>query len=420
MNHPRNRKPRIGTKKRYQGDRKSVPTHNPSLSFAWPWNSLHARRVLFFMLLLPLVSPLPANSQSQEPVEPPSEQRAQYSVKLPTKEQGPSRVSFVVKLAPESARPGKEVTLTVEATIAPDWHIAAIGSPVDDTTNLPTTIVFKGSHLTPIDKTFVPSVKPKIVTIDGVEQLQHARTVTWQRKYRVAEGAARLSGTGSIGFQVCNEVICLPPSKLEFSLGVVVPETVSSPRSNKSRFKTVGKPIGLVLTESKLRREIIDYTTLITADPNEDMDKYIEQMTSAMGKTEPLPLCAKFTRDGDTVAIYIPDREQYPLTNTGDNDTRYSNTSTFVSIDHNGDGKFEDYESVPTNLPIRLFDSMFLVKLIDKARPEITIQELNLPLAGAVLGRKCPEFWYETVEGRVVSNETILGAVTILDIWAST
>ncbi|MGK0482045.1 MAG: hypothetical protein ACJAQ3_002024, partial [Planctomycetota bacterium] len=50
----------------------------------------------------------------------------------------------------------------------------------------------------------------------------------------------------------------------------------------------------------------------------------------------------------------------------------------------------------------------------------LTLQAIDTPLAGAVLNRKCPEFWYETVNGHVVSDRTILGTVTILDVWAVT
>ena len=46
--------------------------------------------------------------------------------------------------------------------------------------------------------------------------------------------------------------------------------------------------------------------------------------------------------------------------------------------------------------------------------------EIDVPLTGSVLNRRCPEFEFTTVDGQTVSNKSILGKVTILDIWAVT
>ena len=404
-----------------EGGRKEAPFVRHRSLFArvrsGPIGGLHR---LLLVALLSLGSSSLAVGRSQQLANPEAVQERSFSVFLPTKDQAPGNVRFLVELTPETAGPGEEVTLVVVATIKPDWHIGAAGIRKAGAPSIPTTIRFGGDSLIPLGKAFSASVEPEVALIGGVEHRQHSRAVTWERKYRVAEGAARPSGSGSIRFQACDANSCLPPSLLEFSLGGEVPVAPPVAAKKMRPYKTVGAPIRLALSGSKLERSLINYTALITADPEEDFDRYVKQLMKAMGQTEKLPLRAEFTRDGSSVAIYLAEREQYPLVNSSKDDTRYGNTSTFVSIDHDGDGKIVDYESVPSNLPIRLFDSMFLVTEIDKASQTITLQELNLPLAGAILGRKCPDFWYETVEGRVVSNITILGAVTILDIWGVT
>ena len=50
----------------------------------------------------------------------------------------------------------------------------------------------------------------------------------------------------------------------------------------------------------------------------------------------------------------------------------------------------------------------------------MTIQELDIPLKGSLVGFRCPDFELKALDGSVVSNKSILGKTTILDIWAVT
>ncbi len=359
-----------------------------------------------------------AVSESPAPVEVRND--SLYSVKLPTAKQVSLKVTFVVSLAPTDAKPGATVMLTVETAIKSGWHISAVGGEQGDSPSLPTSIDFEARGLTPIDKRFSPSVKPSLVKIGDTTHLQHTGSFSWQRQYRVAEQAKDYSGRGSIRFQVCDEEKCLPPNTLSFALGAeakVQPVPANLPGV---AYKTVGDPITIALGEANLERKLINTTELVTADPEEDWDEYMQQLIASMNAKEALTLGGSFQLDGSSVALYLAEQEEYSLVNTGNGETNFENTSTYISIDYNGDGEIVDYESVASNLPIRLFDSMFLVTEISKSKKTITLQQIDIPLAGAVLNRRCPDFRYETVDGQIVSNESIRGTATILDIWAVT
>lgn len=357
-------------------------------------------------------------------VDPP-QAGAALSVQLPTANQISPKVSVLVTLSPTGAKPGSLVTLSAKAVIMAGWHIAAAsglpeGAPAEGAPSLPTSLEFDPVGLTPIGDSFTALDKPESVKIGKTRHLQHSGVVTWTREYRVNGDADAYSGEGSIRFQVCDEAMCLPPKTLEFSLGSTSEdqEPAKTPASHRVQF--VGEPIVLALHEAALSRSLLNPSSLVTADPDKDFDLYVQQLTSAMSAKEALTLGGTVEMDGLEIAIYLPEQDEYPLENKSKDETRYGNTSTFLSIDHDGDGEIVDYESVATNLPIRLADSMFLVTAISKEEKTLTLQGIDTPLAGAILNRKCPEFWYETVDGQVVSNSSILGTVTILDVWAVT
>ncbi len=124
--------------------------------------------------------------------------------------------------------------------------------------------------------------------------------------------------------------------------------------------------------------------------------------------------------DGQEIAIYLPQEKTYTTKNTANDNTRFGNTSTYISIDQNGDGELAEHEAVPTNLPIRILDSMFEVAEIAEDGTSLSLVKVDRPLQGVVLNRRCPEFSFVTVDGKVISNTSIMGTITILDIWAVT
>lgn len=374
---------------------------------------------LVALIAISFVAPS-AHAVSEPPVSVAERSDSLYSVKLPTAKQVSPKVSFVISLAPTDAKPGATVTLTVKAAIQSGWHISAVGGEQGDSPSLPTGIEFEALGLTPIDKGFSPSVAPSLVRIGDRTHLQHTGSLSWQRKYRVAAKSTGYSGMGSIRFQACDEEKCLPPNSLAFTLGPVGKVQPVPARLPGVAHKLVGDPITIVLAEAKLERKLINTFELVTADPEEDWDEYVKQLMASMNAKEALTLGGSFQLDGATVSLYLAEQVEYSLVNTGHGETNFDNTSTYISIDHNGDGQIVDYESVASNLPIRLFDSMFLVTEISKSKQTITLQQIDIPLAGAVLNRRCPDFQYETVDGQIISNESIRGTTTILDIWAVT
>ena len=63
---------------------------------------------------------------------------------------------------------------------------------------------------------------------------------------------------------------------------------------------------------------------------------------------------------------------------------------------------------------------MLKILQLDKEKEAMTIQRVDVPLTGTIVGQPCPPFEYQTVDGKTISNKSILGKVTILDIWAVT
>jgi len=92
----------------------------------------------------------------------------------------------------------------------------------------------------------------------------------------------------------------------------------------------------------------------------------------------------------------------------------------YFSIDHDGDGEISENESFASNRPFRVGDEMFQVTGVDKENLKLTIQKIAAPLSGTIVGRKCPPFEFTTVDGKKITDQSILGKVTFLDVWAVT
>jgi len=80
----------------------------------------------------------------------------------------------------------------------------------------------------------------------------------------------------------------------------------------------------------------------------------------------------------------------------------------------------EDSESAPANLPVRILDTMYSVVAIANDGSSISLVKTDGPLHGVVVNRRCPEFSFTSVSGETISDKSILGKVTVLDIWAVT
>ncbi|MEM7785937.1 MAG: hypothetical protein AAF623_21490 [Planctomycetota bacterium] len=315
----------------------------------------------------------------------------QLAVSLPTPEQRSPAASFNVSL--DQSDGSRTVTLTIEAVIADGWHIyptKKVGL------NIPTTIKFEGAGFKPLDDGYK-------LEYSGNPTKELAGSFKWTRQFELFEKAKSFSGEGSIKFQACDSSKCLPPSTLKFQFGSA---TIRESHSETMKKKVAGETITLSTESCSLTRPPATFSMgSLFSGP----------------RTEKLHRKCSIKVQGQLIDIYLPEAEKYTTKNTGSDNTRIDNTSTYISIDQNGDGVLASHEAVPTNLPIRILDSMYRVTAIAEDASSISLVASDGPLFGVVMDRKCPEFSFQTIDhSRTISNESILGKVTLLDIWAVT
>ena len=386
---------------------------SPRKTVADPWctaNRIRKHRCVckyVLGLLIAIQSPFLWGQQPSDSVtiDSKSDADAVFKTQLPGEGQTSPYAEFTVELSPNNAKPGNIVTLKIDANVAKTWHIYPIESSPDGGTaqaGLATEIKFETVGLTPIDKHFVPTKQPTKITKDGEIERFHEGQISWIRRYRVTPDAAGYSGAGEIVFQACDTKTCVPPKRLAFRLGVSSsPEpapTVSTAQKNFSSYLIETEPCNASRPSAK-------FESLFSVLSQRE-DKLIRKGTINV--------------DGQEIAIYLPQEKTHTTENTANDNTRFGNTSTYISIDQNGDGELAEHEAVPTNLPIRILDSMFEVAEIAEDGSSLSLVKVDCPLQGVVLNRRCPEFSFKTVSGKVISNQAILGTVTILDIWAVT
>ena len=124
--------------------------------------------------------------------------------------------------------------------------------------------------------------------------------------------------------------------------------------------------------------------------------------------------------DGKKYTLYLPKAKSYSTKNTKPSDSDFENTSTLISVDHNGDAQLADDEGWFANLPLRLGDKMFDVAEIAADGSRIVLKPSESPLRGVIVGHTCPPFSFKTADGQEVSRESLAGKAFILDIWSVT
>jgi len=310
---------------------------------------------------------------------------------LPTADQRSPAAAFEISLAP-SDDDATVITLTVEASIADGWHIY----PLDEAgTNVPTKIKFDPTGLEAIESSF--QLDPEFE-----DKKELAGTFNWTRRYKLSKGSTSWSGSGSIKFQACDATKCLPPQTLTFDFANTANSSSPKPEIDVND----GDVIELKTEACSATRppSTFSMSSLFTGQQDEDLNRK-----------------CSIEVDGQKIDIYLPKADKYTIENTGLGNTTVSNTATYISIDQNRNGKLEDHEAMATNLPIRILDSMYEVTGIADDASSISLVKSDGPLFGTVLNRKCPEFSFQTVDGdRTISDKSILGKVTLLDIWAVT
>lgn len=327
---------------------------------------------------------------------------------LPRSGQVSPLATFRLALSPSDARPGDPVTLTIEAKIEQGWHIGSLDDGATDRVGLPTKVDFHPQGLVEVDKTYRCSKAAEEIAIGEQKLLVLDGTFTWSRQYRVQPNGAVFAGKGSIRFQACNDQVCQGPKTLEFSFRQPLPaEPSSSKPALANQEQPIGAPVVLTLESCSLTRvhPQLSFLTVLTLSRGQDE----------------LVWKAKVPLDEKTVVdLYLPKARRYVLQNRGAADTITESTATYVSVDQNGDGQIALWESCSAGRPIRIHDAMFRITAIDVAQSTLTLQKVDVPLAGSLVGRQCPTFQYTTLAGEVVTNETIRGTATILDVWAVT
>ena len=320
------------------------------------------------------------------------------------------QLQFSVSLSPQDALPGDTVTLTIKTKIESGWHIYAMG---DDGSvgGLATKIKVRSRSLEPLGDEFTPSEEPKDVTVGDEVQKHHEGEFSWTREYQVKPGVENYFASGSIKYQACEERRCLPPARVKFSVGLKPGEEPvfrGPPKAvaRKASHPTIGEPVVVTLEDCEATRPKVKFS--------------MSDIFSGGTSKDELVLRGSLSVDGKKTDFYLPKSRRYKLTNSGYDETRFSNDSTYLSLDHDGDGTLVESEHSACNRPIRVLDSMYQVTGIEAAKKTMTFQQVDVPLSGAIVGRRCPEFEYTTVDGKKITNESILGKVTLLDIWAVT
>ncbi len=126
------------------------------------------------------------------------------------------------------------------------------------------------------------------------------------------------------------------------------------------------------------------------------------------------------TVDEQTFALFLPRAKTCTIKNTGPNDGAFENTSTAITVAPKGDEKLTANQNWFANLPLRIGDRMFDVLDIAADGGTIVLKPSTAPLRGAVLGRKCPPFAFETSDGKKISLADYKGQSFLLDIWSTT
>ena len=147
---------------------------------------------------------------------------------IPQRGKGVDPVKAKFRLAPENAKPGEAITLTITMQLEPGWHTFALDHDPKNVGN-PTVIELLASDgLKPADDVFSPTLAPEIENIDGGKQQRiHHKEISWSRQYTVEN--PEFGVRGELRYQICRDGQCRPTKKVPFELGAVKPEPTVGP-----------------------------------------------------------------------------------------------------------------------------------------------------------------------------------------------
>ena len=144
-----------------------------------------------------------------------------------------------IRLLPENAKPGDEVTLSIHVALAPKWHTYSTTQPEGNAAQ--TTEIDLESHtgLEPIDADFVASKPFKIKEVDNgsgkkkyIQEI-YEDDVTWTRKFRLQADTqlTAVKVAGQFRFQFC-EKACIN-KRVKFQVPQDGTATLETPASVK-------------------------------------------------------------------------------------------------------------------------------------------------------------------------------------------
>ncbi len=135
------------------------------------------------------------------------------------------------RLAPEKAKAGEAITLTITMQLEPGWHTFALDHDPKNVGN-PTVIELLATEgLKPADDVFSPTLAPEVETVDGGKQQRiHHKEISWSRQYTVEN--TEYGVRGELRYQICRDGQCRPLKKVPFELGAIKPEPVTVPEVN--------------------------------------------------------------------------------------------------------------------------------------------------------------------------------------------
>jgi len=113
----------------------------------------------------------------------------------------------------------KEYTVTISATLLPDWHIYSMNTPNGGP--VPTTFNFKKNPLVVIDGKTAEAGKANTMHDDifGVDVKYYSETVTFIQPVKL-KSAVKTNLSGTIKYMVCNDKMCLPPKTVPFNIQI--------------------------------------------------------------------------------------------------------------------------------------------------------------------------------------------------------
>lgn len=156
---------------------------------------------------------------------------------------------WMVTLTPRQARPGDEVTITVQADLNSGWHVYALDQQqlADGSGPAPTVMsLTETGGLVPLGSSFVgprPIAHPSDAWA-GLTERYHEGLVRWTRKFQVpADATAReISLLGKVAWTMCNSGGCQPATGFEFQGTLTVSDEAISeqlPLKVKTRLRSM-------------------------------------------------------------------------------------------------------------------------------------------------------------------------------------